>query len=274
MRLLIPADFSEISKKAALYGATLATKFGAELTLIHVHKPIVSKNNPSYNLGFDLDNDIRKETGLQMGEYYNELFLNPVSDCTGITRFGKPADEIALEAERDENSIIIMGTHQNGGLKRWIAGSKTAEVIEKTDHPVLVVPSEGKLQAPEQIAFITGCDSYDFVALEKLTRLSGALNASLYLVHVTSEKEKNNSRVFKDFCERVKLHSGYEKIYTQIVKDVDVIRGLSKYLSRHQPDLLSFNVRKKVMKRRLLQKTFSERISGITQIPLLIFHRP
>lgn len=274
MRLLIPADFSDTSKKAAMYGQGLASKFGAELTLIHVYRPIVSRNSPVYNLGNELYDDIRKETGLKMGEYYSELFESPFTHCTGVTRIGKTTDEITIEAARDENSIIIMGTHHNGGLKRWIAGSKTAEVIEKTDHPVLVVPSEGKLKNPENIAFITGCDSYDFVALEKLTRMAGALNASLYLIHISPEQNKSKDKVFRDFCERVKLQSGYEKIYSQIVKNNDVISGVSKYLESHQPDMLSFNVRKKVMRRRLLQKTFTEKLSSITGLPLLIFHRP
>ena len=274
MRLLIPADFSEISKKAALYGADLAKKFGAELTLIHVHKPIVSRNNPSYNLGVELDLDVQRSSGLQMGEYYNELFSSPLTSCTGITRVGKPADEIVLEASRDENSIIVMGTHQNGGLKRWMTGSRTAEVIEKTDHPVLVVPVGLNLKSPEKIVFVTGGDSYDFVAIEKLSRLSGALNASLYLVHIASSNEKSKNKTFVDFCKMAKLQVAYSKIYSQIVIDHSVINGIAKYLESHQPDLLSFNVRKNVLNRRMFKKTFVEKVSSLTNLPMLIFHRP
>ncbi|MEY3405888.1 MAG: hypothetical protein RL161_1318 [Bacteroidota bacterium] len=274
MRLLIPADFSEISKKAALYGADLAKKFGAELTLIHVHKPMVSRNNPSYNLEAEMAFDAQRSSGIQMGEYYSELFSNSLTNCSGVTRVGKPADEIVLEASRDENSIIVMGTHQNGGLKRWMNGSRTAEVIEKTDHPVLVVPFGVNLKSPEKIVFITGGDSYDFVAIEKLSKLSGALNASLYLVHITSKKEKSKNTAFVDFCKMVKLQVAYSKIYSQMVLDSSVINGITKYLESHQPDLLSFNVSKNVLNRRMFKKTFVEKISSLTNLPMLIFHRP
>lgn len=274
MRILIPADFTDVSKRAATYGAALAEKTGAEINLIHVHRPSVSRNNPVFALETEMHKDIRKETGLQMGEYYKELFHEPFSKITGITKIGKTADEIALEAARVTNSLIVMGTRSNGSVRQWITGSETAEVIEKTEGPVLVIPSEGKTGIPGKIAFITGCDSYDLVAIEKTVSLTNALNAELYLVHITPDGENGDLRVFQDFCSRVKLQAGYEKIYSQVVKDSDVINGIRRYTESHKPDLLAFNVRSKVLKKRLLQKPFPQKISTITNLPLLIFHRP
>lgn len=274
MRILIPADFTDVSKRAATYGAALAEKTGAEINLIHVHKPSVSRNSPVFALETDMNKDIRKETGLQLGEYYKELFHEPYSKITGITRIGKTADEIALEAGRVTNSLIVMGTRSNGSVLQWITGSETAEVIEKTDGPVLVIPSEGKTGIPGKIAFITGCDSYDLVAIEKVVSLANALNAELYIVHVSSNGKNGDQEVFRDFCNRVKLQAGYEKIYSQIVKDRDVVNGIKTYTESHKPDLLAFNIRSKVLKRRLFQKPFTHKISTITKLPLLIFHRP
>ena len=39
-RILIPVDFSEDSLKAVTYACDLATRFGAELLLLHVIEPI------------------------------------------------------------------------------------------------------------------------------------------------------------------------------------------------------------------------------------------
>lgn len=274
MRILVPADFTEKSKRAASYAATLAESLGAELTLVHIHQPIVSKNNPVYAFGADQYADIKKDVGIHMGEYYHELFKEPYSKFTGITRIGRTADEIALEAAQDENSIIIMGTDQKDGWTRWVHGSKTAEVIEKSDHPVLVIPSEGKYNKPEKISFITGCDSYDYVAIDKLIRIARAMEAALFLVHISTNGKKGDNKVFHDFCDRIKLQSRYEKIYSQIVKETNVLLGISRYLKTHNPDLISFNIRKGILKRRLLQKSFPEKISSMTELPLLIFHRP
>ncbi|MFZ9980451.1 MAG: universal stress protein [Cyclobacteriaceae bacterium] len=274
MRILIPADFTDVSKRAAAYGAALAEKTGAEIYLIHVHKPSVSRNNLVYPLEADMHKDIKRETGLQLGEYYKELFREPYSRISGITRVGKTADEIVLEAARVTNSLIVMGTHSDGSIKQWINGSETAEVIEKTEGPVLVIPSEGKAGIPGKIAFLTGCDSYDLIALEKVVSLTGKLNADLFLVHVSADGKNGDRQVFQDFCNRVKLQTGYEKIYSQMVKDKDVINGIRRYTETHKPDLLAFNVRSKVLKKRLFQKPFTQIISTITGLPLLIFHRP
>jgi len=274
MRILIPADFTDLSKRAAAYGAALAEKTGAEINLIHVHKPSVSRNNPVFTLEAEMNSDISKESGLQLGEYYKELFHEPFSKITGITRIGKTADEIVLEAARVTNSLIVMGTHSDGSIKQWINGSKTAEVIEKTDGPVLVIPSEGKAGIPGKIAFLTGCDSYDLVAIEKVVSLTNALNAELFLVHIAPLNQNGDRQVFSDFCNRVKLQTGYEKIYSRIIKDEDVINGIRRYTETHKPDLLAFNVRSKVLKKRLFQKPFPQLISTVTGLPLLIFHRP
>ena len=274
LRILVPVDFSDLSKKAAVYGVGLAGKLSAEITLIHVHQPPVSRNNPVYGLGAEMEDDIRKKTGIQMGEYYKDILNEPFTSCTGITKVGRPADEIALEAARNESSLILMGTRRNGGLQQWITGSRTAEVIEKTNHPVLVISSDGPTKVPEKITFLTGCDGYDLIALQKLVRVARALEATVFLVHVSTADKNGDQQVFKDFSDRIKMQTGYEKIYSQVIKNHDVIHGLSSYLEVHHPDLLSFNVRKNVMKKRLLQKTFSEKISRIADLPLLIFHRP
>jgi len=274
MRILIPADFSERSRKAANYGSALAEKLNAELTLIHIHQPPVSRNNPAYSLGADLDDDIRKSTGIQLGDYYKDIFSQKSHYYAGLSRTGSTADEIVLEAARQENSIIVMATHRNNGIRQWMSGSYTAEVIEKTDQPVLVIPENSPAKMPENIAFITGCDSYDFVALQKLIGLAGALDSSIFLIHISTETKNGNQHIFKDFVDRIKLQSGYEKIYSSVIRQHDVLIGVTEYLRTHQIDLLSFNVRKKIMKKRLLQKTFTEKISKVSELPLLIFHRP
>lgn len=274
MRILIPADFTELSKKAAVYGASLAEKLSAELTLIHIHQPPVSKNNLAYPLGADLENDIRKSTGIKLGDFYKDIFNQTSHAYTGLSRTGRTADEIVLEASRQENSMIVMATRRNDGIRQWISGSRTAEVIEKTDQPVIVIPEDCPEKLPDKIAFITGCDSYDLFALKNLINLARSLQASIFLIHVSSINKNGNHQVFKDFVDRVKLQSGYEKIYSVAIRQNDVVKGVAQYLKNHHPDLLSFNTRKKIMKRRLLQKTFAEKISGIAQVPMMIFHRP
>lgn len=274
MRLVIPADFTELSKKAAYYGASLAEKLNAELTLVHIHQPPVSKNNPVYPMGADLENDIRKSTGIKLGDFYKEMFNQTSHSFTGVSRTGRTADEIVLEAARQENSMIIMATRRNDGIRQWTSGSRTAEVLEKTDQPVLVIPEDCPARIPERIAFITGCDSYDLFALKSLILLARSLDAEVFLIHISSLSKNGNHQVFKDFVDRVKFESGYEKIYSVAVRQNDVMTGVTEYLKNHQPDLLSFNTRKKIMKRRLLQKSFAEKLSRAAELPMLIFHRP
>ncbi|MEY4581577.1 MAG: hypothetical protein RL701_6280 [Pseudomonadota bacterium] len=137
-KLLVPTDFSEHSAFALEWGADLAKRYGASLTLVHVY-PVVNyaaaegfalyTPQQLANLLTQLDQQLKAaaaqaraagltavETSLVQGDAYQEL--------------------LALAPNYD---LVVMGTHGRTGLKHALLGSVAEKLVRTATCPVLTV---------------------------------------------------------------------------------------------------------------------------------------
>jgi nucleotide-binding universal stress UspA family protein len=136
-KILMPVDFSERSVGAARYAQSLARRFQAELTLLHVLTP------PNYEFGaLEIAGSMLDELYRNRAEQASrELDAFMAAELAGldvrrIVLEGDPAKRI-VELARDEPAdIITMPTHGYGPFRRFILGSNTAKVLHDADCPV------------------------------------------------------------------------------------------------------------------------------------------
>ena len=136
-KIVLPVDFSERSLGAARYAKTLANRFHAELTLLHVLTP------PHYEFG-------ALEIG---GSMLTELYTNRAAqvekeletflagelegvEAKRIVLEGDPARQIVEYAHAENAGLIVMPTHGYGPFRQFILGSITAKVLHDADCPV------------------------------------------------------------------------------------------------------------------------------------------
>lgn len=115
-RMLVPTDFSEHANAAVRYASLLATRFDAEVALLHAA------------------NDGRAEDALERTRLAHYTGLR----TTATVVQGKPSDAI-LAASRNAADLIVMGTRGRGGVARAILGSVAEDVIRRSDVPVLTM---------------------------------------------------------------------------------------------------------------------------------------
>ena len=141
-RILVPVDFSAHSDKAIRFATTLANKFGARLTLLHVvEDPFVTgawqaevfvPNIP------ELLADLIKAAKAQLAERKKNLAAHGfVTETVVIT--GRPATSIVEEASAGKFDLIVMGTHGRIGLSHALLGSVAERVVQKAPCAVLTV---------------------------------------------------------------------------------------------------------------------------------------
>jgi universal stress protein A len=141
-RILVPIDFSAHSEKAIRYATTLANKFGARLSLLHViEDPFVTgawqadvfvPNIP------ELINDLIKAAQSRMAEHKKHLAAHGfLVDIVVIT--GRPASAIVEQASAGRFDVIVMGTHGRTGLTHALLGSVAERVVRTAPCPVLTV---------------------------------------------------------------------------------------------------------------------------------------
>lgn len=143
--ILVPHDFSEYSRHAAVFALDLAVKYDAKLTLLHVYSPpgmafpdgFVAAGPKALSELMDRINvALRKEKERIEEKQPVPIELRQVQ--------GIPFSEILNEAKKGNADLIVMGTHGRTGLRHALMGSVAEKVVRKAPCPVVTVREDYK----------------------------------------------------------------------------------------------------------------------------------
>jgi nucleotide-binding universal stress UspA family protein len=139
-KILVGVDWSDASLKAAEKAADLANRMGAELTLLTVVPP------PTVFLGEMLTPEII-DTSPMAEAARNKL--RELADQLRNSReglkinhaviIGEPGEELVAYAVDNGYDLMVLGKRKLSGLERFILGSVTKKVLEKSPVDILVV---------------------------------------------------------------------------------------------------------------------------------------
>lgn len=143
--ILIATDGSELADRGLEHGMKLAHALGAKVTVLSVTEPLddrarhaaslagVEDPTASYDASVD---EMMKERFADIQRRATEKKV-PVELAHEIDRH--PAEAIVRFAEEAKCDLIVMSSHGRRGIRRFVIGSQTAEVVTTTTIPVLVV---------------------------------------------------------------------------------------------------------------------------------------
>ena len=143
-RILLPTDFSNRSATATKYACELATKFDAELHLLHtLESHLVS--TPDFGMGLDLPKYIiesRKAAEKSLTSVLDTQWSAGRKVVHAVIE-GSPKAEIIRYAREHDIDLIVLATHGRSGLAHVIIGSVAESVVRTAPCPVLTVRPEG-----------------------------------------------------------------------------------------------------------------------------------
>ncbi len=139
-KILVPTDFSELSKAALPYAVDLAKKYGAKVIIFHsfdedLLTPIV------YEAGWDAEKYFAKlqtDFDAAVEQFLEGVDIDGVEVESHLTS-GKPFVEILRFVKEQGIDLIVMSTHGRSGIEHALLGSVTEKVVRKSSCPVLVV---------------------------------------------------------------------------------------------------------------------------------------
>jgi nucleotide-binding universal stress UspA family protein len=146
-RILVPLDGSELAERALKHAETvIGENPTATLVLVRVTEPLLPA---SYILtgGADVWMDVEKRGMKEATDYLAKVAARLKDE--GITKVktvvleGQPDDQILNYLEHRRVDLVVMSTHGQSGLSRWLAGSVTERVMRHSRVPVLTVPPPG-----------------------------------------------------------------------------------------------------------------------------------
>jgi universal stress protein A len=143
MRILVPIDFSEHSKKALQYAVPLADQFKAVIHLLYVVEPTVYPADFSFGqIGFsDVETELRKKGEQELHEMVETIIQGHVPSVARV-KTGLPFVEIVSYAHDEKIDLIVVATHGHTGVEHILFGSTAEKIVRKAPCPVLVVRTQ------------------------------------------------------------------------------------------------------------------------------------
>jgi nucleotide-binding universal stress UspA family protein len=138
-KILVPIDFSPMSKKAFQYALQIAERFGCEIVLLHVVEPVRAI------AGTPLAVDIFAQPEEDMIAAEAELAClaatsrNRRHSFTSAVRTGHAPNEITKAAKELDVDLIMIATHGYTSWRHLCIGSTAERVVRTAPCPVLVV---------------------------------------------------------------------------------------------------------------------------------------
>ena len=249
-QIVCPVDFSEFSAHALFCASSLAEKYDAGLSVLHVvelwRQPLVFYS-PSPALA-EYREQVLEVAAAKLLEFVRAHHAEP-SKIHRVVLDGAAPDAILDVARQRAADLVVMGTHGRRGFDRLMVGSVAERVIRNAAIPVLAVrvaPQGGRvLQGPagpacvRQVLCCTDFSENSMAALECARSLAQKFSAGLTLLHVVertggvaSQAEAEAGRRLEQLLPPTGLEAGevrYEvrtgKPYKQIIQVASEIRA-------------------------------------------------
>jgi universal stress protein A len=146
--ILVPTDLRPESMIAVRYALTLAKRFDASLTLLHVLEEPYSSDK-ELEPGVERLLDPEKGAEEQQLALLEEDLRSEHRNCRSCFRIGTAFEQVLHEAENIKASLIVMSSHSYGWLDRMVHGSSAEMILHSTPCPLLVVKEPGKARGSE-----------------------------------------------------------------------------------------------------------------------------
>jgi nucleotide-binding universal stress UspA family protein len=149
--ILCPIDFSDTSVRALTYATAFATRYEAQLTVLHVApafdealRPGAPAPGPFPGSRHDILAKIARSI-----EQAGAAALN----ARPLAQEGRASELIVNCGAAMKADLLVMGTHGLGGFHRLLLGSVTEKVVRTATCPVLTVPPPVPATTPGPILF-------------------------------------------------------------------------------------------------------------------------
>lgn len=272
MTILVPTDFSGNAIHAIDYALTLARAMEANLLLLHVFKPQVTRANVVYPYITEEIALLKNEAAEKLNEITSGIHDNYGVSCTTLVLVGNPVDEIIDTAKNRNVDLVVMGTQGASGIKKILFGSNTAAVIERATCPVLAVPEDAVIRLPQKIVFATDYQTSDMQILKGLASITSALKAELLLLHVAKEELRSKRDLIEDFSMAVAKEINIPQPYHYVMPNDDIRKGIDLFMKSVKADIIAMSTRKRNVLDKFFDASLTKKMAQQTHLPLLAFH--
>lgn len=272
VNILVPTDFSKLSKVAIDYAIKMANKFDGNVTLLHVISNVVEPIHGSLSQRIKaIERDL-----VQKAE---EDFIPIVKEATKQNKTSTPivykiekgnsfSDTVKSFAKKNRSGLIVMGTRGASGVTKLVLGSNTVSILDGSTVPVLVVPERANFKALKNVAYASDLQHFEREVKAMLPYLK-IFDSTLHVFHV-AEKGKdieNLQVILKKSLKKL----DYRKSTITIEKGKKVDVAIEAFVGNLKADLITMFTHQQNFFEKLFRRSLTKQMAFQSKVPLLAF---
>ncbi|MFD1553363.1 hypothetical protein DNU06_06775 [Putridiphycobacter roseus] len=277
-KILCATDYSENAEVALKYAYAISKKLQAKLVVTHVfdYPTILGTiiEEESFPL---LEKDTLKQQQTKLETYCmahlgtdlkeNHVEISVLDDKSVLHGLISKIDEIHA-------FMVVVGMKGATISRELIMGSVTKQLIDKANSLVVAVPSCANYKAIETIVYATDFETdKDIEVIQKLTGLANAFDATIKVVHISTEKGYSDATQMGWFETKLKEKVKYDKISFKVIVSETVFESLKDYLDNVEADMVVMLERKeKGIFKKIFHQDLVKKMEIYGKIPLVSFN--
>ncbi len=263
-RVLIPTDFSKVSKNAIVYALNLYKNTQSSFTIIHVYQPSIDTIQHEIvdtSLGLHA---VKKDN-------MNQLLLSILSLSEECNIELDSSLEIGFTIETivkmsNDFDIIVMGsTGSNNIINNFFGGISTG-VASKSKCPVLLIPGNINFKPLQNVLYAFNIKKLEEEVLKSVVDFALRNNSTLHFVHISNATNKND--YFSKLPDIKKV-----SYTTSSIRTGSFTKDINKCIKDKNIDLLIMATKHRKFWDKLFHKSFTKKLAISASIPLLVYHK-
>ena len=271
-RILIPTDYSATSENATRYALSLNKVLKYEVVLFHSYYIPVPTSEAAVVIP---DHMVRTDATKAMKESHTK-FKNefPGTVISSHVSEGFPDIEILAAEKKLKPGLVVMGSSGMNALKRFLLGSNSIAVIEKSDCPVIVVPEQAKFMHLNKIVFAANYGEDDFKNIFDLINFVKPFKPEIVLLHVSTGRHDKtfDYNQLDGFKNQIQSESQYENLSIRLLEDENVFEGIDNYIDEVRADLFVISMRNRSFLQNVFRPGLTRKMIYHTKVPVMVFH--
>jgi nucleotide-binding universal stress UspA family protein len=268
VNILVPTDFSNLSKVALQYAIKIANKLDGNVTVLHVidlNETVLATMRMKISV-----KAVMHSAKEEMEKLIKEVSkYRPKKEIKSkIVRDTSFADAVKKNSKRLRSGLIVMGTRGATGFKKAILGSNTTSVIGFSHVPVLAVPEEAEFKNFRNVIYAT-----DLKHIEKelaiLIPYIEKFGSTIHILHIL--KDATDMDKVEAQIEMAVKKTGYKNIVTLVTVDSDIDGAIDQYVIVSKADLLTMFTHQLSFFERIFDRSITRKMAFHSKTALLTF---
>lgn len=217
--VIFATDLSVCSQNAGLYSALMAKYCSAEHLIVHAFT--LTQAAQEVEIDPTLVSQQRKDLEALLFQKAAALSSDSIK-AVPLLLDGDPKEVLLRVADKYEPSLLVLGTHGEGWVKRKLIGSVAEKVLRSTRHPTLTVgphvpPATTKESPFRRILFATDLTGAAAKAAAIAVSFAHAVGAEIDVLKVIEDEAAGHAEKLREITSH--LYDALDAVVPEAAKD-------------------------------------------------------